>query len=304
MLTFSFLILTYKSSGVISKFISTFLEEILPSIRKGESEVIFVDNMSPDDTYKETLKSLSKYKELVTEDGKSSKPIKVIQNTENAGYAKGINFASTFAKGEILIIVNPDAELVSQDFSKVKDKFDEEKKLAIAGLRLETYERQTEKTAGRFFNPLTLFLYAIGLENTFSLRFTPANEQKVDFVSGGFTAVRREMFEKLKGYDIDYFMYVEDMDLCYRARKAGYETMYLPYATIKHRGQGSSSKEFAIVNIYKGLQTFFRKHSSMVFQWYVGCLLALKAVSIIFIATLFGKQDVASTYKKALQTII
>lgn len=304
MLTFSFLILTYRSSGVIPQFIDTFLKEILPSIKKGESEIIFVDNMSPDDTFKVTKERLEKYKELVTEDGKSSKPIKVIQNTENAGYAKGINFAASFAKGEILIIVNPDAELKEQNFEKIRDTFKEEGSLAIAGLRLETYEKTAEKTAGKFYNAFTFLIYALGLEDAFSIRFAPQSAQEVDFVSGGFLAARREMFNKLKGYDTDYFMYVEDMDLCYRAKKAGFITMYLPYATIKHRGQGSSSKEFAIVNIYKGMQTFYRKHASSIFQWYVGSLLALKAISIIFIATVLGKRDVVMTYRKALQTII
>lgn len=303
MLTFSFLILTFRSSSVIPQFIDSFIDDILPSIKKGESEVIFVDNMSPDDTFTVTKEHLAKYRDLVSEEGKSAKPIKVIQNTENAGYAKGINFAATFANGEILVIVNPDAELKSHDFEKIRDAFDEEEKLAIAGLRLETYEKTTERTAGKFYNPFTFLIYALGLEDTFSLRYAPQKAEKVDFVSGGFLAIRRESFEKLKGYDTDYFMYVEDMDLCYRAKKAGFITMYLPYATIKHRGQGSSSKEFAIVNIYKGMQTFYRKHSSGIFQWYVGCLLAVKAVSIIFIATIIGKRELAQTYQKALQTL-
>lgn len=304
MLKFSFLILTFRSSSVIPQFIDTFLAEIIPSIKKGESEIVFVDNMSPDDTYKVTREELQKYKDLMSEDGRSTKPIRLVQNTENAGYAKGINFAASFAKGEILIIVNPDAELLNQDFEKIKEVFDENEKLAIAGLRLETYEKTTERTAGKFYNAFTFLIYSLGLEDKLSLRFAPKEARKVDFVSGGFLAVRRVIFNKLKGYDTDYFMYVEDMDLCYRARKAGFITMYLPYATIKHRGQGSSSKEFAIVNIYKGMQTFYRKHSSILFQWYVGCLLGLKAVSIIFISLILGKKEMAKTYQKALQTIV
>jgi len=122
-------------------------------------------------------------------------------------------------------------------------------------------------------------------------------------VSGGFVAIRGEVFKQLNGYDADYFMYVEDMDLCFRAKELGFKTIYMPCAVIRHQGQGSSNREFAIVNIYKGIQIFNSKHSSFFMQQYVKNLLSLKAALIIFIASVFGRRTLVETYQKALKNI-
>ena len=290
----SFLILTYNSSSYIFPFFDSLLKNIAGRLQEDTCELIIVDNASSDG-------SIHKINEYF----KNRKEVKItfVKNRTNLGYAKGINLAAQLATGDILVVVNPDSVLLEADFGLLANEFLEKDSMAVAGLRMVDTLGINEKTAGKFYNPFTFFLFACGLENLFGLRFSPERIKKVDYVSGGFVAFNSEAFEKLGGYDEDYFMYVEDMDLCYRAKKAGFDTLYVPIATIRHAGQGSSSREFAIVNIYKGLQLFFIKHGSFLFLQYVKNLLSLKAALIIFIGSIFGKKDLVTTYKKALKTI-
>lgn len=288
--TISFLILTYNSSHYFKNLFSSIEKEVGSEIENGSYEVIIVDNASTDGSQEEIKKYV-----------KSN--IRFFPNDKNCGYAKGINIAASHASGEILVVINPDARLVTSDFEKVIGAFHDNKKLAIAGLVIEKEDGKREKTAGRFYNLFTITLFSLGLEDTFGLRFSPEREKKVGYVSGGFVAFRREAYEKLKGFDEDYFMYVEDMDICYRAQQMGYETYFLPFAKIIHKGQGSSSREFAIVNIYKGLITFYEKHASFLMVQYVKNLLSIKAASIIFLGSVLDKKDLVGTYSKALKTI-
>lgn len=293
----SFLILTYNSSSYIYSLLDSLSDKVGNSIRKGEYEIIIFDNASSDDTTDKISKYLKDRKEW---DGH----IQFVKNSQNLGYAKGINMAAKKAKGDLLVVINPDAELIEADFGLLIDSFEQDKKMAAAGLRLVNLQGKNEKTAGKFYNPLTFLLFSLGLENLFNIRFAPEELMTVDYVSGGFIAIRKETFEQLKGYDEDYFMYVEDMDLCYRIKKMGMKTVYMPSAIIRHAGQGSSSREFAIVNIYRGLQIFYTKHSSLMMQQYVKNLLSLKAALIIFISTALGKRDLVSVYSHALKTIV
>jgi GT2 family glycosyltransferase len=202
-----------------------------------------------------------------------------------------------------LVVVNPDAKVGDFQKEKISTAFLQDKKLAAAGLTIVDFDGEPELTCGKFFNPLTFFLYSFGMEKFTDIRFAARREQTVDFISGGFIVFRKSYFQELGGYDEDYFMYVEDMDICKRIQKKGYTTKYLPFGLLKHKGQGSSSREFAIVNIYKGLVVFYKKHSSTTGLLYVRFLLRIKAVLVIFIGSLFGKKDTVGAYSKALQAI-
>lgn len=281
----SILILTYNSSKYIKELLDSIYKILSKDIASNEIEVILFDNASTDNTV-----------DLVTKFGEN---ILIKKSDKNLGYAKGINKAAEIAKGELLVVINPDSKLVDFDKEKITSEFIGDKKLAIAGMNVEDFNGVKEKTAGKFFNPFSFLLYAFGLESIIGMRFSPEKTSYVDFVSGGFVAFRKEFFDEVKGYDEDYFMYVEDMDICYRAKEHGYKTAFLPYGTISHKGQGSSNREFAIASIYKGLKIFYEKHHLSQLQ-YIKNLLVIKAQLIIFLGVLLGRKDLSASYKKAL----
>lgn len=290
MLSVSFLILTYNSESSISRFLDS-LVSVLKTNSNTASEIIIVDNKSLDNT------------RAVIRKHKNFSSFQFFELSENLGYAKGINFAASHAKGELIIVINPDSVINSLSLEDIISEFSQNKKLGVAGLIIENQKGERELSAGNFFNPFTLFLYSLGMESKIGLRFSPNEKKSVDYVSGGFTVIRKEHFDKIGGFDEDYFMYVEDMDLCFRMKENGYEVFFLPVGSITHEGQGSSNREFAIINIYKGLKTFYSKNKGFLESEYAKSLLSLKAALIIFIASVFGKKEQAATYSKALKAI-
>ena len=177
------------------------------------------------------------------------------------------------------------------------------KLFAIGGKLIKADNVSVEKTAGRFYTFLDYILFSIGLEKLLHVRFAPKKSQKVDFVSGGAIALSRAHFENIGGFDERYFMYVEDMDICFRAKEKKLSVLYADYIVIKHFGQGSSNREFAIVNIYKGLVLFAKIHYGSVGYLYVRLLLMVKAYLIISLGLLTNSVSLANTYKKALKEI-
>ena len=115
--------------------------------------------------------------------------------------------------------------------------------------------------------------------------------------------VRRAVFEKIGGFDEQFFMYIEDMELCYRVQKAGYGVLINPQVRVTHLGQGSSNKTFAILNIFKGLLYFYKKHKSKVEYKVVKLMLRSKAYGAILIGTVLKNQVLVSTYQQALKAL-
>ena len=145
-------------------------------------------------------------------------------------------------------------------------------------------------------------LVAFGLDEKVGIRFSPKKNEKVEFVSGGFMMIKKKVFNELMGFDENYFMYIEDMDLCYRAHKKGYGVHFLPYGSIIHQGQGSSSRAFAIEHIFKGLTIFYNKNKKGELS-YLRFLLRFKAALIIFMGTILRDYQLVAGYRKAVRKI-
>ena len=95
-------------------------------------------------------------------------------------------------------------------------------------------------------------------------------------------------------------MYIEDMELCYRAHLKGYKVVHDPHAVVAHLGQGSSNKSFAIINIFKGLKIFYKKHKGKISYVLLVSLLTLKAWAAMIVGMLKKNQNLVDTYRKAI----
>lgn len=275
----SIIILTYNSSR--------FIEGLLKSIKDfaKDSEVLVVDNDSSDETVK-----LAKKFDFV----------KVLETGENLGFAKGINYSVKKASGDFLLFLNPDAVFKSGKIEDLISVFDDSS-VGVAGGKLLSFEGKTEKSAGKFFNFWEALAIILGLDEALGVRFSPDSTRAVDFVSGGAMTVRRLAFEKVGGFDENFFMYLEDMDLCYRMKKAGYKTIFTPGIVITHAGQGSSSKEFAVLNIYKGLLYFYKSRKSKLEYYLVRFGLQTKARLVYILGRITDNSYYTKTYGKALK---
>ncbi len=112
---------------------------------------------------------------------------------------------------------------------------------------------------------------------------------------------RKDVFKKIGGFDENLFMYMEDMEICFRVKKEGYAVCFYPEVMVTHRNEGSSNRSFAVGSIYKGVLYFFKKHKSPLEFKIAKLLLVSKAVISIAVGKMTKNSYLVNTYKKAIQ---
>lgn len=278
----SIVILTFNSE----KYLENLVESIYDKNPKGSFEIFVVDNDSSDKTI-----SIAK---------KLGKRITLFETGANLGFAKGINYGAERSKSEFLLFVNPDAVWRDGTISNLISVFDRNERIGIVGGRLVQTNGDYENSAGRFFGFWGSVLLAFGLDEAVGMRLSPDKIQKVDFVSGGFMMVKNEIFKKLSGFDEHLFMYIEDMELCFRARQHGVLTYFTPDSSIIHTGQGSSNKAFAIRNIFKGLLYFQEKHGNFLSRSIIFFLFKAKSAALVLVGKILNNRYLVDTYTDAV----
>ncbi len=279
----SIIILTYNSGEYIERLIDSIYE-----FNKDQKfEIIVADNASSDDT----LQMVKKFGEKV----------RFFENGGNYGFAKGINLGAKHAKGEYLLLVNPDTEWSSGSINDLVSVFEKGEKIGIVGGKLVDKNKHAEKSAGKFLGFWASVLTAFGLDEAFGIRFSPDRYRQVDFVSGGFMMVRKQIFDSLSGFDENLFMYVEDMEFCFRAKQKGHLTYFASDVIIKHESHGSANRGFAIKNIYKGIFYFQQKHANALSCIMIKLLFGVKAVTLVIVGKILNNKYLAETYSEALK---
>lgn len=284
----SVIILTYNSQSHIGKLLNSLLLKYKNEIESGKLEIIVADNNSAD----KTISVVKEFKEAA-----------IVRNGDNFGFARGINLGSKYAKGKFLLFINPDGEFLSGDIFQLAEKFEDEE-IAVVGGKILRPQGSEELSAGKFYNFFNVLLLSLGLEENFGVRFSADKDKFVDFVSGGFMMVRADVWKKLEGFDEKFFMYVEDMEFCYRVKKQKLKVMFSPKATIKHVGQASSDRSFAILNIYKGLLYFHKKHKGTFSYSLVKSFLITKALLLVIAGKLSNNKYLDKAYSQALKASI
>ncbi|MCF0221607.1 MAG: glycosyltransferase [Fibrobacter sp.] len=201
-----------------------------------------------------------------------------IDSKENLGFGKGCNLAVKSATKPYLFFVNPDT-LVSRDsLRKVLEFLQEHPDSGTVGCRILNDDGSLQLACRRSF-PTTFSAIAktVGLAALFpksklfaSYNMTyadPDQVTEVDAISGSFFCMRRELYENLKGFDEDFFMYGEDLDLCFRAKAAGFKNYYTPSTNILHfKGQSCRTRRWkSYVDFYKAMIIFVKKHKDLYF---------------------------------------
>ncbi len=278
----SIIILTYNSEKFIEETIGSLLDFTTGT------EIIVVDNASTD-------KTVSKIK-------KFGKKVKFIETGANLGFSAGINVGAKKATGEYLLFVNPDTKFKSGNIEDMISVFDNNIDAGVVGGRMQAADGHVEKSTGKFFGVLASILIAAGLDEKLGVRRSPGKIEKVDFVSGGFMMVKAELFRKLGGFDENLFMYVEDMELCFRARLSGYSTYFVPSVVVTHIGQGSSNRAFAIKNIFRGVLYFHKKHGTPFSYGIVKALFTLKSLTLVTAGKIMNNKYLLETYSGAVKT--
>lgn len=276
----SIIILSYNTKDLLRSC----LQSVFAYTRGVDFEVIVVDNASHDESV-EMIK-------------KEFKNVRVVENEKNVGFSKGNNIGARRAKGKYLLFLNSDIFFSENDIKHIVSYIEKDKKNGVVGAYFRNPDGSHQKSYGSFYTlPRLLLDLFLGERVGF-----PRNVERpleTDWVSGGCFLVRKELFDMLGGFDENFFMYVEDMEFCFRIKKKGYRILVVP-ASFIHAGQGSSDRTFAIVHIYKGILYFFKKHRSSLEYDIVKLALVIKAMVSILFGLITGNSYLTATYRKAI----
>lgn len=245
----------------VKEFVSNLIESVKKAAHSLNIEILISDNASQDGSPQYIRE---KYPEVI-----------LIENKENLGFGKANNRALEISKGKYILIINPDTLVQEDTFIKMINFFEENPDAGLAGCKILNPDGTLQLACRRSFpGPWTSFTKVSGLSSVFPksrifarYNLTYLDEDKtyeVDAVSGSFMMMKREVYNKIGGFDEQFFMYGEDLDLCYRVQKAGYKVFYVHNTTIIHY-KGESTKRSSIDEtkyFYNAQHLFVKKHLS------------------------------------------
>lgn len=254
------------------------------------SEVIVVDNASEDGSQDIVRKKFPQ--------------VHLVCNKTNVGYGKANNQAITKAKGKYVLLLNSDI-VVQNDAIGALYRFVGSKGQAFAGGKLLNEDGSSQPSCGPFFTipMVALTLFAKG-DYWGITRSSPSQTRRVDWVSGACLMGRRSAFVQTGLFDEGIFMYMEEIDLLYRARAKGFLTFFVAGARFTHTGAASSgNRRTPVVNIYRGLVYFYNKHYSQFAVLVLRGMLRIKALAVILVGRMIGKPVIVQTYEEALSVL-
>ena len=235
------IIVNYQSQA----YLRTCLESIYRQIKSMPCEIVVVNNDEQEDIL--ALK-------------KDFPEIKIIKTEKNIGFGRGANLGVENSRGEWLLFLNPDTELLS-DHAKTIRLFEKISAVGIIGPKLvDENDVLQEWIAGAEITLGSLICNKFGFGQSKKI-WESAVSREADWISGAVLTIRRELFAELKGFDENIFMYFEDVDLCRRARAAGKKIIYFPEEKIRHwGGRSSADKKAQKKNYYTAQDYYFCKH--------------------------------------------
>jgi len=221
----SIIIVAYKGWARLNKCLEA-LDSFAGSTFK--SEVIVVDNKSEDETIYKLVKRFSKFR--------------FIHNNINGGFANGCNLGSKSATGDFLLFLNPDTVASESELEKLLNVARKNPSFGIVSCRQVNERSKVSIASGPFPGMFNL----TGLQRAiFKGRQARGDRRQEeinfpDWVSGSVIMIRKEIFENIGGFDEDFWMYYEDVDLCRRVRNIPLEIGFCNNITIEHNHGGSS----------------------------------------------------------------
>ncbi|MFH0773315.1 MAG: glycosyltransferase family 2 protein [bacterium] len=276
------------------------LESIYASFQSYKSrgapsfEIILIDNASTkDDSAVYFAHYAKKHKNMI-----------FVANTSNTGYGPANNQGVKLAKGTYILLLNSDTVILKDALHKLLSYYQKnENTKHFIGPKLLNKDMTSQPSAAPFYT-LPVVFGALFLRGDYwgLTRLSPKEIQKVDWVSGAAIMTKREYFVKVGGFDETIFMYMEEVDLLYRAKKIGMNTFFYPKVKLIHLGSASSNgKTFPIIQVYRGFLFLYKKHYGKYALFFLRFLLRLKAGFAWFLGFIINNNYLKKTYEEAFR---
>jgi GT2 family glycosyltransferase len=237
-----------------SEILTACLRSIYENAPTSSFEIWVVDNASKDDTV-EKIKS-------------NFPDIRLIENATNMGFAGGNNQALSLCQGKYLLLLNPDTLVYPNSLQNLIDFMDANPEAGACGSRYLNPDGTLQPSSfpiptlprefWRLFHIDKIKKYGVYDMNTWSID----QPRQVDVLQGACLIIRNTVLEKIGLLDTDYYIYTEEVDLCYRIRQAGWKLYWLPTSVIVHFGGQSTSQvaDAMFLRLYESKIIFIRKH--------------------------------------------
>lgn len=248
-----------KLSVIIVHYnVAELLENCLNSLQKYlcaiDYEIIVIDNSSPDLGWKTLVKEFPK--------------VKFLSSDLNQGFAVANNSAVTNASGEYLLFLNPDTELEDFEMQNILNFCDSEKNFGCLGVRMHdksgNFLPESKRSVPNIFNSFEKLWISFKNNNHKSYYRNDIAEDEiasVEVVTGAFLLIKRKTYSKVGGFDPAYFMYGEDIDLCYTLIKNGFKNFYYGKSTILHyKGESTIKDRIYLQRFYGAMAIFLKKY--------------------------------------------
>lgn len=255
-----------KLSVIIVNYnVQYFIEQAIKSVEKAAKnisyEIIVIDNNSKDQSVK-----------MIEEQFPT---IKLIANKDNVGFGKANNQGIQIAKGEFILLLNPDTVLQENTIENCINWMNKHEKCGAIGVKMIDGKGNFLPESKRALpTPKVAFFKMTGLSSLFPksklfgqyhLGYLDYNQNhQVAILSGAFMFFRGSLLKEIGGFDEDYFMYGEDIDLSYQVLKKGYKNYYLADTSIIHyKGESTKKGSLNYVKVfYEAMLIFAKKHFS------------------------------------------
>jgi len=236
-------------------------------------EVIVIDNSSVDGTSQLLKKLQTKWSNL-----------RILLNNKNIGYGKANNIGLNMAKGKYILYLNSDAIIKDIDFKDIINLFTTQKDIGALTVKVGLPNGQIDPASHRGFPTLwRSFTYFSKLEKIFYntpflnklfggyhlAHLDLSTIHEIDACTGAFLFARKNILDKIGGFDKDFFMYGEDLELAYQIKIKGYKVLYYPLWKVLHlkyssglKGKNLDTKIKTKYYFYESMKIFYKKHYS------------------------------------------
>jgi N-acetylglucosaminyl-diphospho-decaprenol L-rhamnosyltransferase len=236
------------SAVIVSHEGAADLEASLPALRRQVDELLVIANIP----------------------GSAPAGIEALENEHPLGYAANLNRGLARTRGDAMLAANPDAVPEPGAVAALRDFMQAHPRCGVAGPRMVYPDGRPQPSRRRFPTVTGTVVRRTPLRKLLRQRRhyhldepQPTEPVQCDWMLGGFLLLRRSMLEELGGFDEGFRLYGEDIDLQYRAMRAGWERWYVPAAVVRHAHQAVTDRRLLTRRTlwhWRGILRFVRKH--------------------------------------------
>lgn len=286
---------------IVSYKVRYYIEQCLNSVLRSvpDAEIFVVDNDSADGSVEFLRKRFPQ--------------VEVIDNGCNAGFGKANNIALAKATGRYVLFLNPDTVVAERTIPGCIEYMDAHPDTGAVGVRMQYGDGHFALESRRSLpTPSVAFWHMTGIGRLFShsrvfakyhLSYLDRDREcGIDVVSGAYMFIRKEVLDKIGGFDEAFFMYGEDIDLSYRILQQGYKNCYLPLPIVHYKGESTNKTSYRYAKVfYDAMNIFFDKHFkrySRLFAVLVKMVVGVKKISTYVGQNIWARRRMLADFRK------